>query len=79
MILDMKALLVLMVLDFAKVHAAGKDETRMRLTLPWVALSIGVLIIALYLLKRCHAPANPPQFVSREVPPGGIKPRKETA
>ena len=77
MFLDMKALLVLMVLNFA--HAAGKDETRMRLTLPWVALSIGVLIIALYSLKRCHAPANPPQFVSREVPPGGIKPRKETA
>ena len=77
MILDTKALLVIMVLDF--VDAAGKDETRMRLTLPWVALSIGVLIIALYLLKRCHAPANPPQFVSREVPPGGIKPRKETA
>lgn len=77
MILDTKALLVIMVLDF--VDAAGKDETRMRLTLPWVALSIGVLIIALYFLKRCHAPANPPQFVSREVPPGGIKPRKETA
>ena len=77
MFLDMKALLVLMVLDF--VAAAGKDETRMRLTLPWVALSIGALFIALYFLKRCHAPANPPQFVSREVPPGGIKPRKETA
>ena len=77
MFLDTKALLVIMVLDF--VNAAGKDETRMRLTLPWVALSIGVLFIALYFLKRCHAPANPPQFVSREVPPGGIKPRKETA
>lgn len=77
MFLDMKALLVLMVLKFA--NAAGEDETRMRLTLPWVALSIGVLIIVLYFLKRCHAPANPPQFVSREVPPGGIKPRKETA